>query len=342
LVGLVLAAFEQDLPEVDFGWRQIAATGAVVASVIGLIPVVADAAGGRWHMPNAGYGDSLSYLKSSTLPANRVLWLGDPRAIPGGSWPISPGLAWATSEGGLPGAANLFAPASPTAGVAVTDALALARQGRTVRLGQLLAPTGISTIVVATSTAPIVPGFQAGEPLAPPADLVPALERQSDLIEIPGGAGEVVFALRTPMATLSARSHGLDPSATPSDPLAVAGWSPVSSSSATSGTVPVGRTTLFTGFAPSGDFSVSSAQRTSSAFGWASTSSVAPGPVSVSLTSLPTNAVINIAMVVAWIAVMLCLLGRHRWLDWWWPASRRSRTISESEDDLTPSTEVVS
>jgi hypothetical protein len=223
----------------------------------------------------------------------------------------------------------------------VTEALALAREGRTVRLGQLLAPTGIASIVVTTSTAPIVPGFQAGEPLSPPADLIPALRSQRDLIEVPGGAGEVVFTVQAPMAMVSTRTRPLDPSATPSDPSAVAGWIPLSSTSATSGVVPPGRSTVFTGLAPSGDFTVSGARRSSSAFGWAETSTVGSGPVSVSLTSLPVDAVVNLGMVVAWIAVMLCLLGRHRWLDWWWPGSRKdSGTTAEVEDEPTPSSEV--
>jgi len=52
---------------------------------------------------------------------------------------------------------------------------------------------------------------------------------------------------------------------------------------------------------------------------------VQSGPVTVSLQAIPYDALINFVMVCAWLAVALALLGRHRWLDWWWPKSRRER-----------------
>ena len=327
MVGLGLAAFEVDLPGFRFGWRQVVALGGITASLIGIAPIVGSAVGGRWNMPQTGYADALTFLDGPQTVGHRVLWLGDPRGIPGGSWTISPGLAWATSSGGLPTNANLFAPPSPTAGTAVTDALKLAISGSTVRLGRLLAPTGISAIVVVTAAAPRVAGIQTPRVLPPPPTLVPALLQQSDLVEVPGSGGSVVFDVSHSIPVVGARSAPLAPGALPTDPFASAGWSDLGGVAGGGGTAPAGTTTGFLGLAPAGAFSLTSPGTPSSqapAFGWASSSRIVAGPVRLSLDVLPVAGLLSGITLLAWIFVALALLGRHRWLDWWWPTRRTS------------------
>jgi len=101
--------------------------------------------------------------------------------LPLAGWSVAPGLAAATSMNGLPGGTSLFTtPDSGTSNV-VLDAVESALKGQTVRLGRLLAPAGISTIVVMNSSAPELQGVQT-VPLHPvPSVLLTALGRQSDL-----------------------------------------------------------------------------------------------------------------------------------------------------------------
>jgi hypothetical protein len=109
------------------------------------------------------------------------LWLGDPSILPIAGWSVAPGLEAATSTNGLPGGATLFAPPDSGTSDVLLSAVDLALEGRTVRLGQLLAPAGISTIVVMSAAAPEIAGVQS-VPLHPaPASLLRALGRQTDL-----------------------------------------------------------------------------------------------------------------------------------------------------------------
>ena len=344
MVGLGLASFEVDLPGFRFGWRQVLAMGGITASLVGILPLLGSSISGRWNMPQTGYTDALTFLDGPEMVGHRVLWLGDPRGIPGGSWTISPGLAWATSTGGLPSNANLFVPPSPTAGSAVTEAITLAMSGSTVRLGRLLAPTGISAIVVVTAAAPHVAGIQVPERLAPPPKLVPALLQQSDLVEVPGSGSSVVFEVSHSIPIVAARTAPLPASAKPTSPLVSAGWTDLGGLSAAGATTPSGSTTGFLGIAPASAFTLRTPgvdPKRTSAFGWASSSSLTAGKASLTLDVAPLAGLLSAATLLAWLAVALCLLGRHRWLDWWWPTRRSSAgTATSAEVDEPVEAEV--
>ena len=53
-VGLGVSTFENDLAGLAFGWRQIVSGFALVAVVVGVLPVVAGSVGGRWGLPPTG------------------------------------------------------------------------------------------------------------------------------------------------------------------------------------------------------------------------------------------------------------------------------------------------
>ncbi len=83
-VGLGISAFESDLSGREFGWRQLLSVAALVFVGLGLLPVVAGAVNGRWGLPAQGAEQPLAFLgRPSTTGVSRVLWLGDPRALPG-------------------------------------------------------------------------------------------------------------------------------------------------------------------------------------------------------------------------------------------------------------------
>ena len=154
-VGLGVVAFERDLAEYRFGWRQAVSAVAIAAAAVGLLPVLAAAGDGRWGLPVTGYGSSLSFLSNTgDQGAFRVLWIGAPRALPLGAWSLEPGVAYATSEDGTADAVDLWAPAGPGPTSTLADAVALATEGATDHLGQLLAPAGVRYVVVVEFPGP--------------------------------------------------------------------------------------------------------------------------------------------------------------------------------------------
>jgi GT2 family glycosyltransferase len=344
LVAVSQASLETDLAQVAFGWRQILAGLGLVLALLGLLPTLASVSNGRWKLPSEGYGEALSFLNVPAQRSYRVLWLGDPRSIPGASWQLGKGLAWATSSNGLPDAATLFVPPTPTAAASITAAVELALTGRTVRLGQLLAPAGIDAVVVTSSVSPSLPGIQSGLPTPPPAGLLPALSQQVDLRAVPQGTGVAVFESTRALARVSTRSIAYPPGPSASDPAAVAGWVPLAGGATPlQGRAQPGTRSAVASLAPASAFRFEPPGTTTSAFGFGVASSARPGRLEVVLSAPPLDAVINLAVLVAWLVVGLALLGRHRWLDWWWPAARRARRAAEpSLEEAQASAEVAS
>ena len=181
MIGLGVSAVELDLRRVGFGWRQLLAAAVVAALVVAALPFLADLSSGRFDLPTTSVAESLSALAPSDVGGYRVLWLGDPTVTPIAGWSVAPGLAAATSSDGLPGGADLFATPGAGAAVALLRDVRLALQGGTVRLGQLLAPAGVSSIVVMNTAAPEVAGVQKVPRRTAPTNLVEALNRQVDL-----------------------------------------------------------------------------------------------------------------------------------------------------------------
>jgi GT2 family glycosyltransferase len=181
LIGLGVSALEHDLRHAGFGWRQICGGVTVAALLVAAIPFLASFGSGRFDLPTSSVAESLTTLAPTTAGGYRVLWLGDPAVLPVAGWSVAPGLAAATSMNGLPGGATQFAPPDSGTTDILLNAVQLALQGRTVRLGQLLAPEGIATIVVMNAAAPEIAGVQS-VPLHPvPASLTTALGLQTDL-----------------------------------------------------------------------------------------------------------------------------------------------------------------
>ncbi len=190
-VALGMVAFEVDLPGYRFGWRQLASTTALVATLAATVPVVAASLGGRWNMPDTDFARLLSWMPEQRAKgAFRVLWVGDPEALPLGSWRLADGIGYATSEDGPPDATMLWPGASPGAAELVADAVGLARRNGTTSLGHLLAPTAIRYVVVPLRAAPDADDAPL---LAPPPDLRMALEAQVDLKKLEGEGSLLVY-----------------------------------------------------------------------------------------------------------------------------------------------------
>ena len=123
--------------------------------------------------------------------AYRVLWLGDPRALPVGGWPVDAGLSYALSGQSLPDATRC-GPRRSGPGRTAAVGLQLALDGNTVHLGRLLAPLGVRYVVVIDGINPV--GSEVASVNAPPpVGLQRSLLDQDDLQAVPGQVGVQVY-----------------------------------------------------------------------------------------------------------------------------------------------------
>jgi len=326
-IGLGVAAFENDLVGQRFGWRQLTTSLMMVAALAGMIPVVAEVSSGSFGLPTSGFSGSLQFLAARGGDSYRVLWLGDPAALPLGGWSAGAGLAYATTEDGPPGAQDLYAPASPGPATQLASAVALARAGGTSHLGRLLAPEAVRYIVVLETLAPSLVGVQSAPSYPVPADLVPALDQQGDLRQIPGGEGFVVFANTAALPERAGRSGGPVRGVVASSGAAAGivrpatgdlrGWHAVLGGPAGSEGYfgPVGAGTAYVAMAPGGDFQLSVAGVGASArpaFSWATQFDVrAGGAGALRFAGLPFAGLGALAELLLWLVVVAVLADRR-------------------------------
>ncbi|HEX2047765.1 MAG TPA: glycosyltransferase [Acidimicrobiales bacterium] len=183
-VAMGAAAAQVDLRGYRFSWRQAAPLAGGLALVAAVLPVLGAAANGSWDLSNEEVSRSVAWMPAQAEQAAfRVLWLGDPDALPLDGWPLDgeEGVAYATSRNGPPDVTELWPGPPSGATEAMGTAVRVARQGGTARLGRLLAPMGIRYIVVPKRLAT----DDGGEELAVAPRLTRALGSQLDLRVLP-------------------------------------------------------------------------------------------------------------------------------------------------------------
>ena len=335
-VGLGVASFEVDLAGYRFGWRQVATGLALVAAVVGLFPVVADAGDGRWGLADTGFA------QAARLAARSGRGGGLPGAVAGRPpGPARRGLVGLGRAGlrhlrGHHARRRRRCGPRPRRGRPPTwpTPCAWPSGGLTAHLGRLLAPAAVRYVVVIEALAPQIPGVQTSPSMPPPPGLVTSLHQQSDLAQVSTSVGGlVVFENTTGLPQRAERTRPLPATAgrpagwpTAQD---VTGWRPVLPGPAGlrsySGTVASG--TVFASYAPAGRWRVHVHGLTvasTPAFGWAGQyENVPAGPATLRLGLTPLVPLAVIAELLLWLAVAGTLLGRRRWLDWWVAAGRR-------------------
>ncbi|HEX4901592.1 MAG TPA: glycosyltransferase family 2 protein [Acidimicrobiales bacterium] len=188
-LGLGVVAFEQDLRAYHFGWRQIASIVAGVALLVGAVPTLLDAGNGRWYLPAGDLDTTFAFLEEDD-PGFRVLWVGHPDVLPlpGHALDLPGGdatdehVVFATSDEGLPSITDGWPASGEGSTQLVADALRLAADGQTSRLGRLLAPMAIRYVVVPDASAPRPLG---GVRQPAPTTVVDTLGDQLDLAALP-------------------------------------------------------------------------------------------------------------------------------------------------------------
>ncbi len=178
-VVLGLSAFEIDLPEYKFGWRQVASLVAAGAGLAAMVPVLIGSIDGQWRMPSRDFASLLSWMPERQVDGEfRVLWAGHPEALPLEGWRLDDGVAYASSRGGPADLTALWPASDQGATGLLADALEVARRGETSQLGHLLAPLGVRYVVVPLRSGP----SRSGAPALPrPSDVVASLRAQIDL-----------------------------------------------------------------------------------------------------------------------------------------------------------------
>ncbi len=178
-VVLGLSAFEIDLPDYTFGWRQVASLVAAGAGVAATVPVLVGSIDGQWQMPSRDFESLLSWMPERQVDGEfRVMWAGHPEALPLDGWRLDDGVAYATSRGGPADVTALWPASDQGATGLLSDALDVARRGETSQLGHLLAPLGVRYVVVPLRSGP----SRSGAPALPlPSDVVASLRAQIDL-----------------------------------------------------------------------------------------------------------------------------------------------------------------
>jgi hypothetical protein len=316
-IGLGISAFEHDLAGREFGWRQLASVVALLFVVVGLLPVIVSAGGGRWDMPSSGAEEPLAFLSHPTEAVSRVLWLGDPRALPVGGWSIEPGLAYALTAQSLPDTEQVLTPAGPGPASQVADAVRLAVDGGTVHLGRLLAPAGVRYVVVVEGLAPSTVGvLPASVSAPPPAALEQDLLAQDDLQVVPGELGVQVYENGEDMPVTAQRGTPLPPGHAGTYPSAadVTGWQPslsaMSGGTPANGEVPAG--TVYAGYAPSGRFPLTVDGRTAQqrpAFAWAAQYQTLAGHATLAYSAFPYVPLVALLELVAWVFLAVAFAG---------------------------------
>jgi hypothetical protein len=325
--GLGMAAFEIDLPDYHFGWRQLVSLVAAIAFVGALGPTFTSSFSGRWEAPRGDFNRSLSFLDGDPSDgASRVLWLGDASALPLEGWPLdAPAvddlgpnrvLAYATTSSGTPSIAEQWPGSDSGATSVLLRALQTAADGGTARLGALLSPMAIRYVVVPVAPAP---DPYARSRASIPEDLLSVLDAQLDLASITVNPGVRVYrnsAWSPGVALLPSGTELPDggPSLRDRTSLALQRSSPVLTESSgfaeAKGEVPNAGQVYVAAAGEGWTLSVDgSASQRVSAFGWSSAFEVpSAGLGRLSFATPATRWLMLAGQVVLWIAVILYLL----------------------------------
>ena len=183
--GLAVSAVEADLSGHRLSWRQPAAFLAGVLVLLGLVPGLSTIANGRWKSPSLDESATLRFAGAVDDKENaRVLWVGDPAALPAPGWTLSPGFAYTVTAGLETNLDDLWpSPAGPSERV-VADAVDAAAAASTHRLGQLLGPSAIRYIIVRHRRTD---GTEAVTPIG----LIEVMQRQLDLRQLNLGDDQI-------------------------------------------------------------------------------------------------------------------------------------------------------
>ncbi len=203
-VAMGLAAFQVDLPQARFGWRQLVPLSAVAALCVAMLPAVAMVSAGTWNATEDDYSQVYPFnneaagdTHSTFATGQRVLWVGHRDLLPLGGWQLEDGLWFAISQSSeFPTVAQRWVGPLDAANMQVREALLTAPFNGTKRLGAVLARFDIGTVLVAERLAPAPFGDLSRRA---PEWLITTLDGQLDLVQINITSGTTTYANTTYM-----------------------------------------------------------------------------------------------------------------------------------------------
>jgi hypothetical protein len=134
--------------------RAVAIVACGGVALIGL-GYAADAIDGRWDAPDETWADTLAFARDRQFEGEfRVLWLGDPAALPLDPVDVRGELSYVLTRNGSGDARELWRAPVERADDFVGDAVVAALDGRTSRLGRVLAPMGVRYVAIPGRDAP--------------------------------------------------------------------------------------------------------------------------------------------------------------------------------------------
>lgn len=182
-VVALLDAVENDVRGARFGWRQPLALLAALTVLVPVIPLVVNAADGRWNQPRSSLDTLLLQLAKNPDEGDyRMLYLGHPDLLPAAPRTLDTRsdlqLGYAVTDDGVATLFTQWAPGETSTVRTLENALSHLLSGDTPRVGRLIAPLGVRYIVI-----PRIDGARStrSEPMAVPDGLVDALRVQLDL-----------------------------------------------------------------------------------------------------------------------------------------------------------------
>jgi len=181
-----LAAFDLDVRDGSFGWRQPLGLAASAAVVVGLVPGIVALGPGDWSQPSS----PLSRLVEAQLPDvpddglgdYHVLLLGDARTLPVPAVEYRNGVSFAVVSDDPLDTRARWAP-TDSGREAIVTALDQIATGSTLRAGRLLAPLGIRFVIVPEFDGVV---STTADPLELPLGIIESFDEQLDIVSFVG------------------------------------------------------------------------------------------------------------------------------------------------------------
>jgi len=202
--SMAVLAFERDLRDYGFGWRQAMPLVALVALFAAFVGGAGGTFDGRWDSPRNGFEIATLFLADGEEDAARVLWIGEADVLPVGATPFTDDLALGLTPARTPDVRDLFPARLGDGGEDLHRALDVGLRGGSSRLGSLLAPFGIRHVILVER---IAPPYDAGVAEVSPR-VLNVFTEQLDLEETQVRVGMRVFRNTAWVPTTSAFPEG--------------------------------------------------------------------------------------------------------------------------------------
>lgn len=182
------AVFLDEVRDAHLGRRHVASLMAGAAFCMSCLPFVGATIDGRWELPSRDWAGAFSWMDTRDGDF-RVLWVGDPELLPLDPSILDGSLGFGLTRNGARDFAALWPSAARSATSPVRDALDVALDGRTDRMGHLLAPMGVRYVAVPLLPSPGTPSPGA----SPPGRLGEVLAGQIDLAGLATQPGLLLY-----------------------------------------------------------------------------------------------------------------------------------------------------